>query len=77
MAHGERQIKDATDAYDLSKIRLKNFSRVKGATPSEVLMAIRALGGAQLTYLQAVRELDKAQLRLFVLLGVGPEPCRR
>ncbi len=76
MGYGERQIKEATDAYDLSKIRLKNY-RLKGATPSEVLAAIRTLGGAQLTYLQAVRELNKAQLRLVVLLGVGSEACHR
>jgi hypothetical protein len=34
-----------------------------------VLLAIRTLGGARLEYLQAVRELNRAHLRLFVLVG--------
>jgi hypothetical protein len=41
-----------------------------------VLLAIRALGGAQLNYLNAVRDYDKAQIRLLILLGrAGHDPC--
>ena len=34
-----------------------------------MLLALRSLGGARLEYLQAVRDLNRAQLRLFVLVG--------
>jgi outer membrane protein TolC len=61
------QIRDAEEAYALSRSRLKE--NIKGRSPSEVLMAIRTLAGARLGYLQALRDFDKAQLRLFVLVG--------
>ncbi len=73
LALGAQQIKAATEAHDLSRNRLKN--RIKGWSYSEVLLAIGSLGRAQLTYIQAVRELDKAQLRLLVLLGLGTQRC--
>jgi outer membrane protein TolC len=68
----EHQIAEATEAYKSSRYRLENVPRT---APSEVLAAIGSLGRAQLSYLQAVRELDKAQLRLLVLLGMGAERC--
>src|SRR5262249_796281 len=40
---------------------------IKGRSPSEVLLAIRSLAGARLEYVQTVRDLDKAQVRLLVL----------
>lgn len=64
---GEKQIRDAEETYRLSLVRLKQ--QVKGASPGEVLMSLRALAGARLNYLNALRDLDKAQLRLFVLVG--------
>ena len=67
IASAEQQIKAAEESLDLSNSRLKE--NIKGRSPSEVLGAIRALAGAQLTYLQAIRDYDKAQLRLFVLIG--------
>ena len=67
MRFGEQQVRHADEAYQLSNSRLKE--NIKGSSPSEVLMAIRALAGARLSYLQAIRDLDKAQLRLFVLSG--------
>ncbi len=73
MGLGEQQIRYADRAYDQSKSRLEN--KVKGYSYSEVLLAIRSLGGAQLTYLTAVRDQGKAQLRLMVLLGLGSERC--
>lgn len=67
MLLGEKQIQDAEEAYSLSNSRLKE--NIKGRSPSEVLMAVRTLAGARLNYLQAIRDFDKAQLRLFVLVG--------
>ncbi|MCI0464789.1 MAG: TolC family protein [Gemmataceae bacterium] len=70
----EQQIKYARDTYDRSKFRLKERERLKG-TPTEVLLGIALLGRAQISYLQALRDYDKAQLRLLVLLGLGAERC--
>jgi outer membrane protein TolC len=69
----ERQIAEAREAYKLSQNRLQQS--IKGSSPSEVLGAIRALGQAQFMYLQVVRDLDKAQLRLLVILGLGADRC--
>lgn len=66
-----RQIQHAQESYDLSDQRLRE--NIKGRSPSEVLLAIRALLGARLSYLHAVRDHDKAQIRLFVLTG-GVDP---
>jgi outer membrane protein TolC len=68
---GRVQIEHAGKAYERSNYRLIN--NIKGRSPSEVLLAIRALGGAQLNYLNAVRDHDKAQLQLLVLLGRAEE----
>lgn len=65
----EKHIKAAEESYRLSDQRLKDM--VKGRSPSEVLLALRTLGGARLEYLQAVREQNRAQLRLFILVGAG------
>jgi outer membrane protein TolC len=72
---GERQVREATAAYDKSKLRLEK--KIKGYSPSEVLLAIRSLAGAQLGYLSAIREHDKAQLRLLVLTGMVGDSERR
>ena len=71
----EKHIRYAEESYNLSKTRLKE--NVKGRSTSEVLLALRSLGGARLEYLQAVRDLDKAQLRLFVLVGAGDAACKK
>jgi outer membrane protein TolC len=63
----ESQVREAEEAYTLSNSRLTET--IKGASPSEVLMAVRTLAGARLSYLQALRDFDKAQLRLFMLVG--------
>jgi outer membrane protein TolC len=67
MTLAARQIQHAEEALRLSDMRLRE--NIKGRTPSEVLLAIRALVGARISYLHAVRDFDKAQLRLFVLTG--------
>jgi outer membrane protein TolC len=60
------QIESSRSAYKRSQVRLNE--NIKGSV-SEVLLSIRSLGGAQLNYLQAVRDYDRAQLRLLILLG--------
>lgn len=64
---GESQIAYADKAYELSRYRFAE--NVKGATPSEVLASIRALAEAHFKHLDAVREYNQAQLRLFVMTG--------
>jgi outer membrane protein TolC len=65
----DQQVKHALDAYRLSDERLRN--NLKGASASEVLLSIRALAGAHLNRISAIRDHDKAQLRLMVLLGAA------
>jgi outer membrane protein TolC len=67
MTLAARQIQHAEETLRLSDMRLRE--NIKGRSPSEVLLAIRALVGARISYLHAVRDFDKAQLRLFVLTG--------
>ncbi len=71
----ERHITYAEESYKLSSARLKE--NIKGRSTSEVLLAMRALGGARLEYLQAVRDLDKANLRLFILVGALEAECAK
>jgi outer membrane protein TolC len=72
----EAHITNAEESYRLSDQRLKQ--NIKGRSTSEVLLALRSLGGARLEYLQAVRDLDKAQLRLFALIGTTEAPdCKK
>jgi outer membrane protein TolC len=61
------QVRHASKSYELSASRLKES--IKGRSPSEVLMAIRALGGARLQAIQTLRDLDKAEVRLLLLVG--------
>jgi outer membrane protein TolC len=67
VALAENHIKYAEESYKQSDQRLKQNS--KGRSTSEVLFALRSLGGARLEYLQSVRDLNKAQLRLYTLVG--------
>jgi outer membrane protein TolC len=73
VALAEKHIRFAEESYKLSDQRLK--SPIKGRSSSEVLLALRSLGGARLEYLQAVRDLDRAQLRLFALVGASEAEC--
>lgn len=68
-----RQIQHAEEAYNLSDLRLRE--NIKGRSPSEVLLAIRSLVGARLSYLNAIRDYDKAQFRLFVFTGAASANC--
>lgn len=60
-------IQSARDSYRLSDQRFKN--NLPGSSPSEVLLATRGVGLAQLNYLTAVAAYDKAQVRLMILTG--------
>ncbi|HYV36418.1 MAG TPA: TolC family protein [Gemmataceae bacterium] len=66
---GVKQLKHASDSYERSKFRLKEAPNIKDRSPSEVLLSIRALNAANLAYLMAIRDYDKAQLRLAILTG--------
>jgi outer membrane protein TolC len=65
------QVQHATEAYTLSKMRMKE--NVKGSSPAEVLGTLQNLATAQVSHLTAVNLYDKAQLRLMLLLG--PSAC--
>lgn len=65
----QQHIRFAEESFKLSDQRLKQ--NIKGRSSSEVLLALRTLGGARLEYIQAVRDLNRAQLRLFVLVGAS------
>jgi outer membrane protein TolC len=76
IAGGKEQIRQAQEhidkarsAYELSNQRLN--LRVPGSTHSEVLLSLQGLGLAQANYLNVLREYNKAQVRLMVLLGGG------
>ncbi len=66
----QEQVRYAEKAYERSASRLKE--NIKGRSPSEVLLAVRALGGARLQLIQALRDLNKAEIRLLLLVG---NPC--
>jgi hypothetical protein len=74
MELGRQQIQQREQVYDLTQYRLQERFTLKGS-PSEVLLALRALSGARFTYLQTIRDYNKAQLRLFVLTGLSGNRC--
>lgn len=69
-----KHIERAEESYKLSDQRLRE--NIKGRSPSEVLLAVRSLFAARMSYLHALRDYDKAQLRLFVLTGSVIPGCR-
>src|SRR5262249_37541858 len=71
---GRQQIDDSKRAHNMSFDRVK--LNVQGDSHSEVLLAIRGVGLAQLNYLTAINSYDKAQVRLMVLLGPSAPECR-
>jgi outer membrane protein TolC len=68
---GQEQIKNAREAYRLSDDRLSRA--IPGSSPSEVLISLQTVLAAEYNYLSALRNYNKAQLRLLVLLGPGPD----
>ena len=68
---GSEQIRHAAETYRLSDKRLKE--NAPGGSTTEVLQAIRGLELAHFNYLTAVAAYDKAEVRLLLLLGQGPD----
>ncbi len=74
---GVTQVKEALELYRLSDQRWQNKvgwgadtkTRTVPASPGEVLMGLGSVGRAQVNLINAIRDHDKAQLRLFVLTG--------
>lgn len=66
------QIRHASEGYRLSDRRLSEG--LQGASPNEVLLAIRGLEQAHYNHLQAIQGHNKAQVRLMMLLGCGNAP---
>lgn len=72
-AAAKQQIDSGKEALALSEARLKEIGSLPNVTYTEVMQAQKAIAAAQLNYIDLMREFDKAQLRLLLLLG--PE-CR-
>jgi outer membrane protein TolC len=67
IALSEEQARHAHEAYRLGSQRLKE--NVGGTTIQDVMQTVRARQIAQLAYVMSLTSYNKAQLRLFVLLG--------
>jgi outer membrane protein TolC len=77
LQQNETQIRQFREAIRLSIRRYKDYppgNEGAHATASEALQSIHGLMRSQLNYLQTLRDYDKAQLRLLVLLG-EPTPA--
>jgi outer membrane protein TolC len=64
------QIKDASTSYRENNKRLQEG--LPGASVGETMLAIRSLELANFNHLNSIRNHNKAQLRLLLLLGSGP-----
>jgi outer membrane protein TolC len=65
------QISHSREAFRLAKSRYTQ-GQTESKSAIEVLLAIRSLTAAQSNYLGMVRDYDRAQLQLLVLLGGDP-----
>ncbi|MFL5341935.1 MAG: TolC family protein [Gemmataceae bacterium] len=69
----EEQIRRAKEVVELTERR--RTQGAAGATYTQIMQARKAVAQAQLSYIDLLREYDKAQLRLMILLGPGaPTP---
>lgn len=68
----KKQIGDARKAQEESQTRLNNA--VEGSE-KDMFNSLEILGRSQYNYLTAVREYDKAQIRLLILLGCSAPPA--
>jgi hypothetical protein len=68
------QVKHANEAYEQSVYRLTESPYANNRSPTEVHLAMRSLQEAKTAYLTAIRDHDKAQLRLAFLTGAAPQP---
>jgi outer membrane protein TolC len=71
VASAGEMVKHASEMYRLTNLRLTE--NAPGSSTSEVLQAIRGLESAHAIYLQSIRDYNKAQIRLMLLLG--PTAC--
>jgi outer membrane protein TolC len=74
LRQGEDQIRYTREAARQSQEQFKELPAER-QSPSRVLLALRGQLAAQLSYVNALRDYDKAQLRLLVLLGRVTAPC--
>ncbi len=72
MRVSKEAVERAEASLAFSKKRLEVGGAAAGASYGEILLAERALIAARANHLSVVREYDKAQLRLLLLLG---KPC--
>jgi outer membrane protein TolC len=72
LALADEQVRKAREGYNLSWQRLKE--PIQGSSVGEVLQAIRGLEAALINKLQTIRDYDKAELRLLLLLD-GTAGC--
>lgn len=71
---GSKQIQEASEAYRLSDLRLKQ--NAPGSSAAEVTQALRGLEEAHFNYINAVAAYNKAEIRLLLLLGPAGADCR-
>ena len=71
---GSKQIQEASEAYRLSDLRLKQ--NAPGSSAAEVTQALRGLEEAHFNYINAVAAYNKAEIRLLLLLGPAGVDCR-
>jgi outer membrane protein TolC len=64
---GQSAIDQSREAHRLSDERLKH--NVAGSSPSEVLLTLQSTLATEASYINAVRDFDRAELRLLLLLG--------
>jgi len=69
---GKQQIEHALRAREESKHRVNKM--IPGATATEELLSLQSLALAQIGHLNAVRDHNKAQIRLMLLVGAKPVP---
>jgi outer membrane protein TolC len=73
LRQSEEQISNTAETLRLSRQRLEDLP-LERKSPSEVLLSVRGQTAAQLNYLSILRDYDKAQLRLLVVLGLATSP---
>jgi outer membrane protein TolC len=66
------EVRHARETYRLANLRLEQG--VQGATQAEVAQAVRGIEAAEFNRLQALNALDKAQVRLLLLIGPNRGP---
>jgi hypothetical protein len=75
MRDAQEMIAHARETLKWSKYRFMKLELQKRAPASEVLQALHTQANAQLAYLGAVREYNRVQMRLLVLIGTLPSGC--